>query len=138
MRALALLVTALVLAGCVERELVIESDPDGVEVFVDGTLAGVTSGGAPVKVPFDFYGTRQVVARRAGYRPFRRNVELCVPWWQVFPLGLFSDVLWPGTIRDEHRVRVRLERRPPPPPAEEEVERAEALGRQEGLRPPRE
>jgi hypothetical protein len=119
------------LLGCVERELVVESEPVGTEIYVDGTLAGVTSHSAPVRVGFDFYGTRRVTARCSGYLPIRRDVELCVPWYQVFPLGFFSDVLWPGTIHDEHRVRLRLRRRPEPGPAKDVVKEAQDFARRE-------
>lgn len=127
------LISLLLLAsGCVERELVVASEPEGTEVFVDGVLVGTTAEGAPVRVPFDFYGTRQVTGRRAGYRPIRRDVELCVPWYQVIPLGLVTDLLWPGTIRDEHHVTLRLKRRAEAPPAAEVVEQAQDFERREG------
>ncbi|HBP22047.1 MAG TPA: hypothetical protein DEA08_30220 [Planctomycetes bacterium] len=127
------LITLLLLAsGCVERELVVASEPEGTEVFVDGVLAGTTAKGQPVRVPFDFYGTRQVTGRCAGYRPVRRDVELCVPWYQVIPLGLVTDLLWPGTIRDEHHVTLRLERRGEAPPAAEVAEQAQDFERREG------
>jgi len=72
----------------------------------------------PDRVPFDFYGTRVVVARKDGYRPLRREVPLDPPWYQYPPFDLFADLLWPGTIEDVHRVDLALERRPPPPTPE--------------------
>ena len=123
----ALLLLLLALApACVERELVIETDPPA-EVFVDGDYVAATTSGSLVRVAFDDYGTRQVTARAQGYLPTRQAVELDVPWYQVFPLGLFSDVLWPGTIRDEHRVLIKLERRAEPRPASEVATEAKAF-----------
>ncbi|MBL4845773.1 MAG: hypothetical protein JKY65_09620 [Planctomycetes bacterium] len=112
--------------ACVEREFVIETS-EPAEVFVDGDWVGSTSPQAPVRVAFDDYGTRQVTARAPGFLPSRRAVELDVPWYQVFPLGLFSDVLWPGTIRDVHSVRITLERRGEPRPASEVAREARSF-----------
>ena len=113
------------LAGCVEHKLLVRSDPPGATVFVDGREVGATGDG-PVVVPFDFYGTRVVTARLAGHPPVSVEVELDPPWWQVFPLGFFTDVLWPGTIEDVHEPDVvnplRLERRPQVEPGTAEVE----------------
>lgn len=88
-------------AGCVERELVIPTEPAGAEVFLDGREVGRTAEGAPVRVPFDEYGVRVVVARKPGFVPARRRVVLDPPWWQVPPFDLVTEVLWPGTVRDE-------------------------------------
>lgn len=102
---LLLLLSALLSsAGCVERELVVETQPAGAEVFVDGRDVGRTDEGAPVRVPFDHYGVVVVVARKPGHVPERRRVVLDPPWWQLPPVDLVTDLLWPGTITDERRL----------------------------------
>jgi len=128
LRSLPFLLTTLLvsLSGCVERELVIETS-EPAEVFVDGERIGTSTAEAPARLPFDDYGTRQVTARAPGFVPEQRAVELSVPWYQVFPLGFFSDVLWPGTIRDEHRVLLTLTRRGEPRPADEIAREAQAF-----------
>lgn len=117
-------------AGCVERELIVETS-EPAEVFVDGERIGTSSAEAPARLAFDDYGTRQVTARASGFVPAREAVELEVPWYQVFPLGFFSDVLWPGTIRDEHRVRLTLTRRGEPRPADAIAREAKAFAEPE-------
>jgi hypothetical protein len=119
------LLLALCLAGCVEHKLLVRSEPPGATIFVDGREVGDTAEG-PVEVPFDFYGTRVVTARKPGFVPARVEVELDPPWWQVFPLGFFTDVLWPGTIEDVHEPApvnpLTLEPRSEPDPDTDAVE----------------
>ncbi len=109
--AISLLVLS-VLPGCVERALVIRSDPPGAKVFVDGSEVGTT----PAQISFDHYGTREVMVRLEGtergddaFAPETRLVKISAPWYQWFPLDLASEFLWPGTIRDEHIVDFALE-----------------------------
>lgn len=124
------LTSLLFWSGCVERELVIETS-EPAEVFVDGERVGTSTAEAPARLSFDDYGTRQVTARASGFVPARKAVELSVPWYQVFPLGFFSDVLWPGTIHDEHRVHLTLTRRGEPRPAEDVAREAKAFAEPE-------
>ena len=106
--------------------MVIESDPPA-EIFVDGEASGRAGPGAPLRVRFDDYGTREVVARAPGHLPQRQAVELSLPWYQVFPFGFLADVLWPGTIHDDHPVSFRLEPRPAPSGAASVASRAETF-----------
>jgi hypothetical protein len=99
--------------------MLVRCDPPQAEIFLDGHLEGRADADGRLEIPFDNYGTRTLVARAPGYVPTRQSVELEVPWYQVFPLGLFSDLLWPGTIRDDHSVDVTLVRRGKPRPAAE-------------------
>jgi PEGA domain len=117
------------LCGCVERKLLVRSDPPGARVYLDGRFRGTTGAGAgELSVPFEFYGSRRLVLRAEGYVPHSGRVELAPPWWQWFPLDLFVDVLWPGTVEDTHEVRVDLERRGSPGPAADVEARARAFG----------
>lgn len=121
--------------GCVERQLVIETEPAGVELFVDGREVGTSREGEPVVVPFEAYGTRTLVARKRGHVPVRRQVTLDPPWWQTFPIDVLTDLLWPGTIEDVHRVKVELApRAAPDDPAEVEA-RARHMAAHEEKRP---
>jgi len=95
-RAIAVAFAASVAAGCVERTLVIESDPPGAEVRLNGARVGVT----PVQVPFRHYGVYDVEVRKDGFETVREAEPVLAPWWGRFPLGVFSELLWPGRIRD--------------------------------------
>ena len=52
------------------------------------------------------------------------------PWYQYFPLDLFFDLLWPGTIKDNQVFFIELE----PAPKYEPADRAEILERAGKLR----
>lgn len=98
-------VLAAVLAGCVEREIHVESEPPGAEVWIDGRHAGTT----PLKEPFTFYGARGLELRRSGHVPVRQTLKVSAPWYQIIPLDFFFEHLWPGTLRDVHEVKIVME-----------------------------
>ena len=100
----------VLVSGCVERILTIQAEPADAVVYLDGRVLGP----APAEDAFDFYGTRVIEVRAPGYRPARRTVVLDPPWYQFPPIDLFADLLWPGTIRDEHVERVVLTPRAAP------------------------
>jgi len=128
-------VLALVLAasepiagvGCVERRLFVRSDPEPAQVFLDGEPRGQT----PLRIPFTYYGTRELVLRAPGRRARRLAVEILPPWYQITPLDFVSELLLPFTIVDEREVFATL--LPSPPRALEELSsRAEEARRAGG------
>lgn len=90
--------------GCVERILQVRSDPSEASVYVNGKAAGTT----PLDHSFDYYGTFEVALRAEGCFSHRVLKYAGPPWYQMFPLDLFSELLVPWTIRDTHAVEVRL------------------------------
>jgi hypothetical protein len=88
----------LAASGCVERYLRIDSDPAGARICVDGRDVG----DAPVDVPFVHYGTLRIDAWVADRPGVTQTVELVPPWYQRFPLDLFSELLDPFTHVDRH------------------------------------
>ena len=108
LRALPLLVLPFVGVGCVERLLVIRSQPAGAEVWIDGEKRGET----PHTEHYAYYGTREVTLVKKGYRSHRQSVDLASPWWQIFPFDLITDVLIPVTITDRVDLEVPLEKEP--------------------------
>jgi hypothetical protein len=105
---------SLLLVSCVERELIVKTDPVDASIEVDGLDLGRGSAERPVSLRFDHYGIRRVVARAPGRIPADELVTLDPPWWQVFPIDLVTDVLLPFTIRDERTLRIRLGRKAQP------------------------
>jgi hypothetical protein len=109
--AVAALLAAAAAAGCVERKLMIRSEPEGVPVVLNGVYAGVT----PVEVEFLHYGVVRVEARpvdrdgdgEVDFRGAAADVPLDAPWYQWFPFDFITDNLWPGTLsvrREAHLV----------------------------------
>jgi hypothetical protein len=105
----ALPVLLLVLAGCVERKLVIKPDPSDAIVFVDGNEIALVKSETVYR--YEHYGIHRVQARKAGFEVKEQLVTLDPPWYQVFPLDFFFDILWPATIEDRREVSLTLVQR---------------------------
>jgi hypothetical protein len=103
----ALFLALALLGGCVERRLLVRTDPPGAEVTVNGEKVGR----APVRWRFDHYGDVLVEVEKTGYEPTQQVVALRSPWYQKPVVDFFADVLVPARIRDEHEVELRLEPR---------------------------
>lgn len=89
--------------GCVERELVVDSDPGGALVYMNDEEVGRT----PLRRPFQWYGTYDVVVRKDGYETLRTTTPVIAPGWLWVPLDLICEIL-PVPIKDTHHVRYQL------------------------------
>lgn len=107
-RFLAPLLALPLLAGCVDRLLSVRSEPAGAEVWLDGVKVGET----PCEIRYTWYGTREIVLEKRGYREIREQVSLQGPWWQYPVLDFVTDVLIPFTITDRSDLAFTLERAP--------------------------
>ena len=96
----ALLALLVVLAaGCVRREIQIFTRPPGARVQFDGK---VLEGRTPIYMPFTWYGTHEIVVEKPGYHRERLIAHVRPPWYERFPIDLFSDLLVPWRIDDIH------------------------------------
>jgi hypothetical protein len=124
-----LLGAAVLLPGCrAQRHLVLTSEPAGASVRVDGERVGQT----PLRLPFQHYGVRRVSFYLEGHEARSVLVEVDPPWYGVFPLDIFSEIVLPVGWRDQHRVHAVLEEGvgvPEGPTLRSVQERAEALRR---------
>ena len=102
---ISILIILAFLTGCVERTLILRSDPSGATVVVNGDEVGV----APAKLHFESYGTFEVVMSAPRYRRLRALVPVQPPWYERIPFDLFAEAAWPWTIHDEHPVTLKLE-----------------------------
>jgi len=108
---LAVIGTALVLSGsslmgCVERRMVVRSDPDGAQLLLE---LDEIEGRTPVEIPFEFGGLRNVTLIKPGFKVLETTAELEDRWFAYFPLDFFAEVLWPGTIEDVQEFDFTLE-----------------------------
>jgi hypothetical protein len=99
-----MLMVVLAAGGCVVRELTIRSEPPGATVYINGREAGKT----PHTETFDFYGSREVVLRNEGYLTASSIVQLKVPWYELFPLDLVSEILLPVRLHNRHEFTFNL------------------------------
>ncbi len=111
---LALFLALSLLGACVERRLLVRTDPPGAEVTVNGEKVGR----APAVWRFDHYGKVLVEVEKAGYEPVQQVVALRSPWYQKPGIDFFADVLVPARIHDEHEIDLRLEPLRPLTPGE--------------------
>jgi hypothetical protein len=95
--------------GCVERRMLIRSEPPGAPVWVDDVPVGVT----PLDHPFKHYGLREIrvgpILNEEGWTAhteMTRVVDFNAPWYETFPVDFFFEVLYPVTLVDEHEVPV--------------------------------
>lgn len=103
----ALLAAALVLvAGCVERKMVLRSDPPGALITLDGTE---TEERTPAEIPFDWGGTRGVSLSAPGHKVLDTTAELREPWFTWFPLDIVAEFVVPWTIHDVQTFDFKLE-----------------------------
>ena len=114
---------ALLLAGCVRRELTIISDPPGALVFLNDQEVGRT----PVTRQFVFYGTYDVVLRMEGYETLKTKKLVLAPWWQWVPIDLAAEAL---PLTDRQKMEFKMVESPAPQPTDP----AEMLRRAEEMR----
>ena len=93
------------LAGCVDRRFVVESNVPGAQVFVDGRPIGP----APADAWYVYPGEYEFKAVAPGYQPLNQKVRFKAKWYDYPPLDLFAEVFYPGRIEDVRRVRLTLE-----------------------------
>lgn len=117
-----ILMSSLLLCGCVHRRVTINSSPQGALVRVDGKDIGYT----PASVDFTWYGTREVQLLKDGYETETRLVDISAPWYQKFPLDFVSDNFLGHHTTDQRRYDLQL--RPKQPAVSGNViERGQAL-----------
>ena len=95
--------------GCVERQINLRSDPPGACAYIDGKEVGET----PCSFSFTFYGTREFMLEKEGYERAVWKEDLNAPWYEVFPIDFFSEILWPSVFRDERTIEHTLTKAKP-------------------------
>ncbi len=92
------LFVTVVLAGCVERRLTINTKPpDALVVLNDEEI-----GQSPVTVPFSWYGDYNVRISKEGFQTLRTHRELKSPWYDKFPWDFFAQIVNPKRIVDSY------------------------------------
>jgi len=92
------LLVLIVLAGCVERELTINTKPQGALVVLNDEEIGVS----PVTVNFNWYGDYCVRISKEGYETLNTHRMLKGPWYDHFPFDFFAQIVNPNRIVDSY------------------------------------
>ncbi|HCO92468.1 MAG TPA: hypothetical protein DIU00_00710 [Phycisphaerales bacterium] len=114
-----------VLAGCVERELTINTKPQGAVVALNDEEIGVS----PVTVNFKWYGDYCVRISKEGYETLDTHRELKGPWYDYFPFDFFAQIVNPNRIVDSYEWMFELSPRRQITP-EELIQNARELKKQ--------
>ena len=91
-------------AGCVERRMMIRSNPPGASVYVDGYEIGTT----PIATDFIYYGTRQIKLVKDGYETLTVNQPIPAPWYEYPGVDFVSENVVPGNLRDVRTLTYQL------------------------------
>lgn len=91
------LLFVILAAGCVERKLTINTNPQGALVELNDEQIGIT----PVTVAFNWYGDYKVRIEKEGYNSIDTHKELDRPMHDRFPFDFFASVS-PERIVDEY------------------------------------
>ncbi len=88
----------VLLAGCVERRLTINTEPQGAMVVLNDQEIGAS----PVTVSFNWYGDYWVRINKDGYEMLNTHRKLKAPLHDYFPFDFVTEVLYPGRIIDAY------------------------------------
>jgi hypothetical protein len=93
-------------SGCVERRMLIRSDPPGALVYIDDYENPI--GMTPCSTNFTYYGTRKIRLVKDRYETLTVMQQLPSPWYEITPLDFVSENLVPGQIRDQRVLSYQL------------------------------
>lgn len=83
--------------GCVEKRMVIITDPYGAIVHDEKNQP---IGAGPVDKPFTYYGKYRFRIAKDGYETLDIEQRVRAPWYEFPGLDFFSENVIPWTIRD--------------------------------------
>lgn len=95
---LLILIALATLAGCVERELTINTKPQGAVVALNDEEIGES----PVSVNFNWYGDYCVRISKEGYETLNTHRDLKGPWYDRFPFDFFAQIVNTNRIVDSY------------------------------------
>ncbi|UCG33196.1 MAG: PEGA domain-containing protein [Phycisphaerales bacterium] len=117
------LLSVTLAVGCVRRTMSFNTDPQGAIVHLNDVEIGRT----PVTVDFTWYGDYDVVYRKEGYTTLVTHHRVREPWYQLFPLDFFSEVLIPWEIHDHQEIPLAVLDPEPDPDVDALVQRADEM-----------
>ena len=112
----------MAMSGCVERELTINTQPQGGVV----TLNDEEIGTSPVTVSFNWYGDYCVRISKDGFETLNTHKELKGPWYDNFPFDFFAQIVSAKRKVDKYEWTFVLEKKKQIEP-QELVEKAQKL-----------
>ena len=93
----ALVLAAILISGCIERTVSINTEPQGATVFLNDEEVGKS----PVKVPFTWYGDYDIIIRKPGYETIHTHSNVKTPWYETPGIDIVTECLVPYTVHDD-------------------------------------
>jgi hypothetical protein len=93
------LTVCLLLGGCVERRLTINTEPTGAIVVLNDEEIGTS----PVMTSFEWYGDYNVRISKEGFQTLKTHRNLKRPWYDWFPFDFFAQIVNPKRIVDSYQ-----------------------------------
>ncbi len=109
--------SGFLLTGCVERSLLVRTDPVGAKVIVNG----VDKGPSPVVIPYVRDGRFDVRVEKEGYESAQEEVVTPTKADALPGLDFFAENVWPGTIRRQTAHDIRMVPLKPPGSSPQEM-----------------
>lgn len=100
-----LLLSLICTLGCVNRRLVIRTEPEGASVTVDGYPVG----NSPVATRYTHGGSREIQIEKDGYKTVKVLQDLSDPWYLRPPFSFVTENFWPVEIRHQPQLEFQLE-----------------------------
>jgi hypothetical protein len=100
----------VIVSGCVERQLTVNTKPQGALVTLNDEEIGVS----PVTVSFNWYGDYDVRISKEGYETLKTHRKLKGPWYDNFPFDFFANCLNPTRIVDSYEWTFELKEKQEP------------------------
>ena len=97
--------SACLIGGCVERELTVKTEPTGGVVFLNDEEIGV----APVTTSFLWYGDYRVRVVKSGYETLITHKKLKRPLDDYPVFDFLAEAVWPFRIRHQYEWNFELE-----------------------------
>lgn len=93
------------LTGCVQRRLIVRSQPEGAFVTIDRRPIGLT----PLSVPYTYSGTREIQLEKDGFKTIKVQQRIDPTWYEKFPVSFVTENFWPRELRDERLLEFQME-----------------------------
>lgn len=93
------------LSGCVNRKILVQSEPPGAAVRINGQSVGQT----PLEQEFITHGRYAVTLTKPGFQELTAREWIKAPWHQWMPLDFVTELLIPHTFQDVHVLRYQLQ-----------------------------
>ncbi len=100
----------VIVGGCVERKLTINTRPQGALV----TLNDEEIGTSPVTASFNWYGDYDVRISKEGYETLKTHRRLKGPWYDRAPFDFFAGCLYSKRIVNSYEWTFELKQKQEP------------------------